>query len=339
MASQRTKFTVGLFVASGIGLAVVAIIWLGMSRFLEKGQNYSTYFNESVQGLDIDSPVKYRGVTIGRVGKIAVASDSKLIEVVLKIESGQTLDSDMIAQLKAVGITGSVFIELDRIRKGEPDRSPLLSFPSQYPIVASRPSEISVLLRGIDDVIQQIKSLDLEAISEKTKLALEKVNQKVTEADVAGISLEIESSLKSINHVFDKHKWDNIIASIDMAAQSFRSLTERADRGLRGLEDTLNEVKGIIADKQGVIKRTIEDFGETGKNAKIFLQKGTALVAKTDDTISQLNRRFLAVVQNLEKASENISQLTELLSEQPSQLLFGGAPQPRKLKPGPQEKK
>jgi phospholipid/cholesterol/gamma-HCH transport system substrate-binding protein len=339
MASQRTKFTVGLFVASGIGLAVVAIIWLGMSRFLEKGQNYSTYFNESVQGLDIDSPVKYRGVTIGRVGKIAVASDSKLIEVVLKIESGQTLDSDMVAQLKAVGITGSVFIELDRRRKGEADRSPLLSFTSQYPVVASRPSEISVLLRGIDDVIQQIKSLDLEAISEKTKLALDKVNQKATEADVAGISLEIESSLKRVNHILDKHKWDNIIASIDMAAQSLRSLMERADQGLRGLEDTLNQVQGIIADKQEVIKRTIEDFGETGKNAKIFLQKGTALVTKTDDTISQLNRRFLAVIQNLEKAGENISQLTELLAEQPSQLLFGGAPQPRKLKPGPQEKK
>jgi len=67
MASQKTKFAVGLFVATGIGVASLAIIWLGMSRYLEKGQYYVSYFNESVQGLDIDSPVKYRGVAIAQL--------------------------------------------------------------------------------------------------------------------------------------------------------------------------------------------------------------------------------------------------------------------------------
>ena len=42
-----------------------------------------------------------------------MAPDSKLIEVVLKIETGQSLEQDIMAQLKSVGITGSVFIELD----------------------------------------------------------------------------------------------------------------------------------------------------------------------------------------------------------------------------------
>jgi len=41
------KFTVGLFVAGGIAFVLLAIIWLGMSRFFEKGQYYVTYFNES----------------------------------------------------------------------------------------------------------------------------------------------------------------------------------------------------------------------------------------------------------------------------------------------------
>ena len=117
MASQKTKFKVGLFMASGISIALISFIWLGMSRFLEKGRNYVTYFNESVQGLQRDSPVKYRGVSIGRVERIEVAPDSKLIQVVLKIDSGHTLEKDTVAQLKAVGITGSMFVELDR-KKG-----------------------------------------------------------------------------------------------------------------------------------------------------------------------------------------------------------------------------
>ena len=84
MASHKLKFSVGLFVATGIGFALLAIIWLGMSRIFEKGQYFVTYFNESVQGLDMESPVKYRGVAIGRVQTIGVAPDSKLIEIVLK---------------------------------------------------------------------------------------------------------------------------------------------------------------------------------------------------------------------------------------------------------------
>lgn len=333
MATQRIKFTVGLFVASGIAIALLAIIWLGMSRFLEKGQYYVTYFNESVQGLDIDSPVKYRGVTIGRVEKIGVAPDAKLVRVVLKIESGQALDSGMVAQLKAVGITGSMFIELDRWREGEPDRSPSTSFPSEYPIVASRPSEISELLRGIDHVLRQIKALDLEGISGKIKLALDSVNQKVSEADVSGISNKIESSFENLGDMLDNQKWDSILASIETASQSLGSLMNKADRGFGRLENALIRVEGIVVDKEEAIKRAIEDFREAGKNANIFLEKGTSLVGSTEDSISDLKRHLLVVAQNLERASENLNQLSELLADQPSLLLFGEPSTRRRLEP------
>lgn len=331
MASQRIKFTVGLFVASGIAIVLLAIIWLGMSRFLEKGQYYVTYFNESVQGLDIDSPVKYRGVTIGRVEKIGVAPDAKLVSVVLKIDSGQVLDSGMVAQIKAVGITGSMFIELDRKREEEPDRSPATSFPSEYPIVASRPSDISELLRGIDHVLRQIKALDLEGISGKIKLALDSVNQKVSEADVSGISHKIESSLEGVNEMLDNKKWDKILASIETASQSLRSLMYKADKGFGRLENALIRVEDIVADKEEAIKMAIEDFREAGKNANIFLEKGMSLVGSTEDSISHLKRHLSVVAQNLERASENLSQLSELLAEQPSLLLFGEPSTRRKL--------
>jgi phospholipid/cholesterol/gamma-HCH transport system substrate-binding protein len=167
MAAQKTKFAVGLFVAIGIALAILVTIWLGMSRFLEKGQFYVTYFDESVQGLDVDSPVKYRGVFTGRVESIGVAPDSKLIKVILKIESGQKLDQNIVAQLKSVGITGSMFVELDQKRADESDQSPPLSFPSEYPIIASKPSEISGLMGGFEEILNQIKALDLEEISGK----------------------------------------------------------------------------------------------------------------------------------------------------------------------------
>jgi len=349
MASPRTKFTLGLFLAGGMGIAILAFIWLGMSHFFEKGRYYVTYFDESVQGLDKDSSVKYRGVSIGRVERIGVAPDSKLIEVVVKIESGQELDSSIVAQLKSVGITGSMFVELDRKRKGEPDRSPYLSFPAEYPIVSSKPSSISELLRGIDDIMNQIRSLDLEGISnqvkltlgnvnqsitdanvkgisEKIQLSLENINQSIMDANLKGISKDIETSLESIAHILDNKRWDKIMASAEAASQSLKTLLDKAD-------SSLSRVEGIVTEKEETIKTAIEGFREAIKNANIFLEKGTLLASGTNHSFSQLQRHLLVVAQNLSKASENLNRLIELLADHPSQLIFGEPPLSRKVEP------
>jgi phospholipid/cholesterol/gamma-HCH transport system substrate-binding protein len=331
MASQRTKFAVGLFVAGGMAFAVVVIIWLGMSRFLEKGQYYVTYFDESIQGLDVDSPVKYRGVFIGRVESIGVAPDSKLIKVVLKIESGQTFDSNIVAQLKAVGITGSRFVELDRKKEDEPDQSPHLSFPSEYPIIASKPSEISELISGISDVLNQIKSMDLQGISEKIKSTLTNINQTVSEANVKRISLKIESSLERIDHILDDQRLDTILTSTEKAIQSFNNLVNDADRSLRRADNTVVRVDGIVTEKEKTIKTAIDDFRLARKNANIFLEKGSSLIDGTEESISHLMPHLLVVAQNLEKASEDLNQIMELLADHPSQFIFGEPPTPRNV--------
>ncbi len=86
MAQNRTYFLTGLFVTIGVMLGVAAVIWLGASKYFQKGSMYATYFDESVQGLQADSVVKFRGVDIGTVKQIGVAPDQRLVEVVMKIE-------------------------------------------------------------------------------------------------------------------------------------------------------------------------------------------------------------------------------------------------------------
>jgi phospholipid/cholesterol/gamma-HCH transport system substrate-binding protein len=285
MATQKTKLTVGIFVAGGLTLAIIAIIALGMFSFFRKGQYYATYFDESVQGLDVDSLVKYRGVSIGRVDSIDVAPDSKLIQVVLKIETGQPLGNDLVAQLKIVGITGSVFVELDRKKLGEPNLSPRLTFPSEYPIVASKPSDISQILHGIDDVLKQVKNLDTGGISDKIKFTLDNINDAIDEAHSA------------------------------MAT------------GGR----TLARVEGIIIDEEQNIKTAVEDMGLAIKEARVTFEKGSSMVSSTDDSIGRILTRLLVVSQNLEKGTEDLNRLIELLTDQPSRLIFDQPPTPKKV--------
>ena len=324
MATQKTKFAVGLFVAIGIAFAILVTIWLGLSRFLQEGQYCVTYFDESVQGLDVDSPVKYRGVFIGRVESISVAPDSKLIKVVLKIESGQKLDPNLVAQLRSVGITGSMFVELDQKKADEPDQSPALSFPSEYPIIASKPSEISGLIGGINEVLNQIKALDLKEISDTIKATLDNINQSVDDANIQRVSQTIEISFEKLENILADQRWNKILASADTAAQSLNILLDKADQ-------TLFRVDAIVSGKEQTIKTALDDFSQAMKNANIFLNKGSALVGDADASVSQLMHHLLIAARNLEKASDNLNQLMEALAEQPSQLFFGEPPQPREI--------
>ena len=260
MASQKTKFVVGLFLVCGIGIALLAFIWLGMSRYFEKGRFYVTYFNESVQGLDKDSPVKYRGVSVGRVHSIVVAPDSKLVKVVLKIETGMTLDTNMVAQLKSVGITGSVFIELDQKKPGEPDRSPPLSFPSEYPIVASKPSELGEILRGIDDILNKIKAVDLDGISAKVKSNLDAIETAVQDANVKALSRKAERSLDLLNQILDGPQWDKILASTQDTIRAANEFFVKGNATLTHAENAFAQARGIIADKEQAIRQALENI-------------------------------------------------------------------------------
>jgi phospholipid/cholesterol/gamma-HCH transport system substrate-binding protein len=322
MASQKTKFVVGLFLVCGIGIALLAFIWLGMSRYFEKGRFYVTYFNESVQGLDKDSPVKYRGVSVGRVHSISVAPDSKLVKVVLKIETGMVLDTNMVAQLKSVGITGSVFIELDQKKKDEPDRSPPLSFPSEYPIVASKPSDLTDILRGIDDILNKVKALDLEGISAKIKSNLDTIETTVQEANVKGISRKLERSLDQLNQILDGHQWDKILASTQDTILAANDFFVKGNATLTHAENAFAQARGIIADNEQAIREALE-------NVNKVIEKTASLATGTDETFSHLRQNLLVSAQNLERASENLNRFLEVLADQPSQLVFG-EPLPRR---------
>jgi phospholipid/cholesterol/gamma-HCH transport system substrate-binding protein len=324
MASQKTKFVVGLFLVCGIGIALLAFIWLGMSRYLEKGRYYVTYFNESVQGLDKDSPVKYRGVSVGRVYSISVAPDSKLVKVVLKIETGMVLDTNIVAQLRAVGITGSVFVELDQKTKDQPDRSPPLSFPSEYPIVASKPSELGEILKGIDDIVNKIKALDLEGIVAKIKSSLDTIETTVQEANVKGLSRKLEGSIDQLHQILDYEQWEKILASTQTTIQSANEFFVKGNATFTHVESALSQARGVIADNEQAIREAL-------KNVNIAIEKTASLTTGADETFSHMRQNLLVTAQNLERASENLNRFLEILAEQPSQLVFGEPPPRREM--------
>ncbi|HPD56786.1 MAG TPA: MlaD family protein [Smithellaceae bacterium] len=217
MASRATKFLIGLFVVVGSVLAAVIIIWVGAADFFTKGAVYATYFDESVQGLQADSTVKYRGVAVGKVKSIKVAPDERLIEVVMKIDLSSDLQHRTEAQLKTSGITGIVFIELDQIRPGEKSSSPKISFKTRYPVIPSRRSEISRFLEDTNEIMKSIKAIDFKGLSDQLKSTTLAVENFVSGKQTSGMMSNLESTTANI---------DRAMESLRLTMENLQSFSE-----------------------------------------------------------------------------------------------------------------
>ena len=73
MHTKANHFKIGVFVIIASGLLVVSIVMLARPH-MEEPMYIETYMDESVAGLNIGSPITYRGVDIGRVEGISFVS-------------------------------------------------------------------------------------------------------------------------------------------------------------------------------------------------------------------------------------------------------------------------
>src|SRR6056297_1955306 len=241
MASVKTNFAVGLFIITGIAVVAVVVIYVGASTYLKPGRLYSAFFNESVQGLSKDSPVKYRGVPVGQVHDIRIAEDGRLVEVVLRIDSDWKPDENTIAQLKAIGITGIMFVELDIREASDQVLKPDLQSFSENPVIPTTTSDIRQLLSGVSDVVKQMKAIDLKGISRQVRQTVKDIDTSFKHAEIKKISERLQSAIDKANHILNTRQWDEIINSVAGTSHDLNNFAEKANRTTGHLDSLITE--------------------------------------------------------------------------------------------------
>jgi phospholipid/cholesterol/gamma-HCH transport system substrate-binding protein len=304
------------------------------------------YFDESVQGLEIDSPVKYRGVSIGRVQNIAVAPDGKLIQVTMRIDSKLEPDKNLVAQLKSVGITGIMFVELDQRKKGEPSRTPSLRFPSKYPVITTKPSEIQQLLAGVNDVIAQVRQMNLPEISEKIRLTLDRIDSAVDDARIGAISREIWETVAGFQEIIEDPAWKALLAEGRSMVRSTDRTVSRIDELLQAneakiasavshLNRTLANIEtltGEPSDDPATASRVVEELQRAAEGVAVLIAQSIELVQNTEGDMRRLNRDIRFSVRELDRAIRHLNDTLALIADQPSRLLFSQPPPEKGLK-------
>ncbi len=350
MASNRTKIAVGIFVLAGLALALSAILWLGMSNYLRTGDKYAAYFDESVQGLERDSAVKYRGVTVGRVERIAVAPDAVLVEVIFVIESDVDLDptKGMVVRLRSVGITGIMYLELDR-KTGEAPSAPKLGFEPDYPVAPTRPSDLQRLFKGVDSVLNQLNALEVEAISDKLQSTFDTLNQALADAEIKSVSKDIREFFAALDKTFDRERIHRIMTALERTSVHLEEITAgaggmvadarkrvdgllgSANRILAAVHDTSGDLDALVSANRGEIGRALGQFRRSLESAETLLDEGSRTIVASREQISYFQRSLMIILQNLEKTSETLKAFAETIATHPAQLLLGEPPPPRQI--------
>ena len=303
MVRHVSSRALGLFVTVGVILGVAAIIWVGASKYFEKGDRYVTYFNESVQGLQQDSAVKYRGVDVGRVEGIRVAPDNRLIEVVMKIRLKEEVEKNNVAYLRVVGITGIVFIELDRRNPEEPDLSPRIDFASEYPIIPSKPSQLRQIFSGIDEIVEKIKQVDLE-----------------------GLSKSITHSAKAAEELLAGPRTQKVLANLESISVNLDQTMARVEMitAEGNLEGIVGETRAALVEARSLIAVTRDEL------KALRLAETAEKTNRIVDTLSRTSRttaRDLQIMSdNMKRSTETLERLVERLESNPSDLLFSKPP-------------
>lgn len=335
MASARVNFSVGLFMTAGLALATLAVIWLGMTSFLRKGQLFVTYFDESVQGLVIDSPVKYRGVPVGRVQAIRIAPDYHLIEVVILIDDEHAEDEnrfvDSVASISNVGITGAMFVEIDKRWPAAGDLSPKLNFTPEYPVIASRPSDIKKLFREIDEIAMKIQSIDFKGISDQAMLAFATVNTVMTEARFGDISADIRTLLASVNAAANPKRLESMARNMEQTVIASRTLMDKAAEELSRLDGILVQVQAMVEANRPHVDTTMGAMASTALKADAVMTQSHATMFQMQAAIKDLEERLAVTADNLEQTSSHLNSLIGNVKDQPAQLIFGQPKAPRKV--------
>lgn len=245
-----TKVNYTLVGAFVIFLSISLILigfWLSFGLSHKTYNTYIAYFNESVNGLSIDAPVKYNGVTIGFVRSMQLNPHNyNQVKLLLAIDTDITIKQDTRAMLMSQGLTGLNIINLTG---GNPN-SPELTANSdeEFPVIQTEPS----LLVRLDTMIGALSN-SLLSISGDIKAVLNPKNRMALQAILA--SLEITSH----NSAVASAQLPNLInrlnqTSTNLSQQTLPQMTETLN-SVQRFSQHLDQLSSELADNPSLLIR------------------------------------------------------------------------------------
>ena len=316
MSRKVNSFRLGLFIIIGTFLLVCALAILGAGKLFEHPVQIETYINESINGLEVGSPIKFRGVKVGTVSKIGFVTDhyvaiedSALRYVYIlgdlnlemfksrkETDMAHSLEKEVARGLRArpvsLGLTGQLFLEIDYV---DPQKNiPLkIAWTPDTLYVPSAPSILSKVESAVSSISETLEDINRANISDTVKdvrSAANSMNSFLKNLDTGEISKRLTGTLAGtekfidrINHLLSSPEVENFIP--DAAA-------------------AVHELRVVMEDSSGDIIKAIENIRKTSASTKNILGDVESYLQSMEgkETLAS----FLKTLDNISEASNKI---------------------------------
>jgi ABC-type transporter Mla subunit MlaD len=311
MKEKSRNYKIGLFVISAILIFILFVIGLGLGNLFQKNLLLETYFDESVQGLDIGSTVKFRGVKVGTVKEISFVQDKYKLDpgsdkfyqgryVLVKMtvkdlfklnnkEQVEKLVTQMATKglrvkLTSQGITGTSYLEIDYV-----------SIESNPPLdISWDPDEIYVP--------------STKSTITKIGATMEEFLKKLDEAEIEKIAHHIDQLVITLDSTF---KNANVK---DLSIQTVQFISE--------VRDTNSELKKIFSNPK--MQNLPDKLNES-------LTLMSTSMNKLNSMLSSNNKDISTAVENLRLVSEDLKEVISNFKKYPSYSFFAEPPKSSEL--------
>ena len=337
MSEKANYFKIGVFILSAVTITVIAIVVLGGGQWLKPVVHWETYFDESVQGLAVGSPIKYRGVQMGTVEAIDFVGDvyGPELDTTNRLRYGRyvritgsashvtphlsreeqeaakasTIVAGLRVRLASQGVTGVVYLEADYL---DPQQYPALEVPwkPQAAYLPSAPSTVSVLGAALHTIARDLEKADIHTITRNLDSLVLAVTKLVQDTNAQALSSQT----------------GRVLAELERIAQQGRRVMERPELTtiVSDAARTMEGAKTLVMELSQISKQ-IKIASDRFPDASNRLEKS---VRRVDTLLANKSQDIEETIENLRVVSANLRELTDNAKRYPAQV-FLGEPPPR----------
>jgi paraquat-inducible protein B len=327
----KTKLSpaaIGAFAIGAFALGIISLLSFGGVSLFSKPQRFVVFFDESIHGLDLGSPVKLRGVRVGRVVDLNIRYDEKsnrsVVAVVCEFSRDMVTDSKgtvvnvadrgelqtlvnrgLRAQLGVLGLaTGLLFVQLDFFDPRDYPANGHAADP-RFVAVPAVPSAISEFQASASEILTKVKKIDFAGLSEELKSLVSQTRKQVADIDVKGTLEQWKKTGAQVEALAASPEIKQTFVAINAAATDLRAVLAKLDTQVapvgKELTDTLTQAKVAVA-----------SFNDAATAARKFIA-----------THSGLGDEFVGTLQQLSEAADAVKRLADFLERNPNALLTG----------------
>jgi paraquat-inducible protein B len=323
MAKSASKTRIGLFVVGAVILAIVAVAVFGSGGFFTDKRYYVLFFDGTVKGLSVGSPVMFRGVRIGSVTNISLIFNSSnmtvKVPVVVEFEpdkvkriGGPDSDEteDYIKKLVAKGlraqlqlqsfVTGQLMIAIDFFPNTPANYVGLVE---DYPEIPTTPS-------SMEQITKTLENLPIQEFVKKLTSTVDGLNKLVNSPEAMASLKSVRQGLHETADILKKvnSQIEPIVANLSATTESLKSATGKVDAALSGS----NGIPEQLTETLAAARETLEEARQTLDSMKSATSENSVLMNDIGTTLDELSQ-----------AARSIRVLSDYLEQHPDSVLWG----------------